>query len=343
MRAFRTLIVVLLATQFVLVAALPAGAQVTDTVPCPAGIVDAGFTDVDPFNIHKHDIDCIAFWDITTQVGIYDPLSPVTREQMALFLTRTVSWVVNTPPGNPRGFADIGGLTAESQTAINQLGELSITTGVSPTVYDPFAAVTREQMALFLARTVRASAVDLPDGSNQGFADVAVLPAASQLAINQMRQLGITAGTTATTFDPAGTVNRQQMASFLARTLSVIWTFGLMGEFQLTCSPPLEQQLPGTVCTGSGSWPAGRTFRILEGFVLELPGDPTVLSTANFILTVDGTPVPLVDKAIVLEGMVFRLWEASFPGGLTGNHTITGQWFSEGVLLATITLTVNFS
>jgi hypothetical protein len=342
MRALRAMIVVLMAAQVVLVAAAPASAQVTDTVPCPAGIPDAGFADIDPSNIHKHDIDCIAFWEITTQVGTYDALGLVTRDQMALFLTRTISWVGIIPPGNPRGFEDVDALPVESQTAINQLAELSITTGISATTYAPYAHVTREQMALFLARTVRAAAADLPDGSDQGFVDLGALSAESQQAINQLRQLGITAGTTATTFDPTGIVNRQQMASFLARTLDVIWTFALLGEFPLSCNPPLGQNLPGTVCTGSGIWPAGRTFRIVEGYVLELPGDPASLTSTSFSLTVDGSPVLLREKHIILEGLHFRVWEASFPGGLTGNHTITGQWFSGGTLETTVTLTVEF-
>ena len=342
MRVLRALIGALIVAPFLLVAPAPASAQVTDTVPCPAGIPDAGFSDIDPANIHKHDIDCIAFWGITTQVGTYDALGLVTREQMALFLTRTIFWAGLVAPGNPRGFDDVGTLSTESQSAINQLAELSITTGVTSTTYAPHSPVTREQMALFLARTVRAAAVDLPDGSDQGFVDVGALPPESQLAINQVRQLGITAGTTATTFDPISNVNRQQMASFLARTLDVIWSLGLLSEFPMTCNPPLEQGAAGTVCTGSGMWPAGRTFRIIEGYALELPGDPALLASTSFSLTLDGIPVPLREKNVILEGIRLRLWEATFPGGLTGSHTITGQWFSGGVLQTTSTVTVEF-
>ena len=342
MRARRALMALLIATQVVFVVAGPAAAQVADTVPCPADTPDGGFTDIDPSNVHKRDIDCIASWGITTQVGTYDGLGLVTREQMALFLTRTLFWVGVVPPGNPKGFGDIAALPVDSQTSINQLAELSITTGVSSTEYAPHGPVTREQMALFLARTVRAAAADLPDGSDQGFIDLGALPVESRQAINQMRQLGITTGTTATTFDPSGIVNRQQMASFLARTLNVIWTFALMGEFPLTCNPPLEHGATGTVCTGSGSWPGERTFRIVEGYVLELPGDPATLTATSFGLTVDGNPVLLREKNITLAGIQFRVWEASFPGGLSGSHSITGQWFSDGTLETTITLTVQF-
>jgi hypothetical protein len=342
MRRFRALLVVLIATQAIWLAAVPASAQAVDSIPCPSGIPSAGFVDVAPTNIHLHDIDCIYLWGITTQVGTYDPEGAVTREQMALFLTRSYEWVGDLPPGNPRGFTDVAALSTESQLAIHQLAELSITTGVSSTLFDPAATVTREQMALFLARTIRAASVDLPDGTDQGFADIRNLGVESQQAINQIRQLGITTGTTATTFDPGGTVNRQQMASFLARMLKVVWTFSLFGEFALTCNPPLELNVVGTVCTGSGTWPGGLTFRVLEGFTLNLPGDPAALSAANFILTVDGVPVPLREKNTTLNGIQLRVWEASFPGGLTGPHTLTGQWFAGSVLDTTVTLTVEF-
>jgi hypothetical protein len=42
------------------------------------------------------------------------------------------------------------------------------------------------------------------------------------VAINQLKQLGITTGTSPTTFNPGGLVRRDQMASFLARTLELV-------------------------------------------------------------------------------------------------------------------------
>jgi S-layer family protein len=342
MRAFRALMVVLIATQVTWLAALPAAAQAVDSVPCPTGIPSAGFVDVASNSIHLHDIDCISLLGITTQVGTYNPEGSVTREQMALFLVRSFEWVANLPPGSPRGFTDVSGLSTESQLAIHQLAELSVTTGVSSTLFDPLATVTREQMALFLARTIRAASVDLPDGTDQGFADIGSLGSESRQAINQMRQLGITTGTTATTFDPGGLVNRQQMASFLARMMKVVWRFSLIGDFALTCNPALELNIVGTSCTGSGTWPGGVTFRVLEGFAVNLPGDPSPLNAANFVLTMDGVSVPLREKNTILNGIQFRVWEASFPGGLTGPHTFTGQWFGGSVLETTVTLTVDF-
>ncbi|MGH8923388.1 MAG: hypothetical protein ACRDWA_01905 [Acidimicrobiia bacterium] len=96
------------------------------------------------------------------------------------------------------------------------------------------------------------------------------------------------------------------------------------------------------MCTGSGSWLAGRTFRVLEGYGLLLPGDPADLAATSFTLTVDGAPVVMREKHVILDGVHLPLWEANFPGGLTGNHTIAGQWHANGVLETTVTLTVAF-
>jgi hypothetical protein len=57
----------------------------------------------------------------------------------------------------------------------------------------------------------------LGDGSSQGFTDIGGFDAATQTAINQLAQLDITQGTSATTFEPNLVVSRWQMALFLTR------------------------------------------------------------------------------------------------------------------------------
>ncbi len=92
--------------------------------------------------------------------------------------------------------------------------------GTSATTFSPNSSVLRWQMALFLTRTVTALGVALPNGAGQGFTDIGSMPAATQTAINQIRQLGISLGTSATSFNPLGVVPRWQMALFLSRLLS---------------------------------------------------------------------------------------------------------------------------
>lgn len=123
----------------------------------------------------------------------------------------------NTPLS---GFTDTAGLPVDVQAAINCMAYLRIARGTSPTTFSPNATVTRWQMALFLTRTLTALGVPLPSGTSQGFTDLGVLDSATQIAINQLAQLGIAQGTSATTFDSNGIVNRWQMALFLTRFLS---------------------------------------------------------------------------------------------------------------------------
>ena len=134
------LVLMLVASGFAL--APPALAAGSDGPACPAGVIpDAGFTDIEPGNPHKAAINCIAWHEITTgkTATTYDPDGSLLRWQMALFLNRTFEAVGHDDevPGNPQGFTDIGALSAETQKAINQLKELSITSGTSPTTFTP--------------------------------------------------------------------------------------------------------------------------------------------------------------------------------------------------------------
>ena len=207
------------------IGAAPASAAVNTSDSCPATVPSAGFTDIGGFDATTQQaINCLAFYDITlgTSATTYSPNMDVTRWQMALFLTRqAVEHDVSLPSGAPQGFADIAGLEASTQIAINQLAQLEITQGTSATTFSPHDPVTRWQMALFLTRLLTAAGVTLPSGAPQGFTDLAGLSNEAQVAINQLAQLDVADGTSATTFSPFMNVNRWQMALFLTRVLAV--------------------------------------------------------------------------------------------------------------------------
>ena len=94
---------------------------------------------------------------------------------------------------------------------ICRLVERGITSGLTETTYGPSNPVTRQQMAAFLAR-----ALDLPTREGSEFDDV---DADSVFApyINALVDAEITSGVSDTEFAPAAELNRQQMATFLAR------------------------------------------------------------------------------------------------------------------------------
>jgi hypothetical protein len=99
---------------------------------------------------------------------------------------------------------------------------MGISAGTSPTTYDPASSVSRWQMALFLTRLYAAAGQALPGAGDFGFTDLGGMTPDTTVAINQLAALGITNGTTPTTYSPANPVLREQMASFLARLIRLL-------------------------------------------------------------------------------------------------------------------------
>jgi len=91
---------------------------------------------------------------ITTGVGqgMFGPGDPVTREQMAVFMTRALNEVPSDGYCGTEGpFTDVPS-SSWSCKYIKRLVELGITAGVGEGLYGPGNPVTRGQMAVFLYR-----------------------------------------------------------------------------------------------------------------------------------------------------------------------------------------------
>ena len=112
-------------------------------------------------------------------------------------------------------FVDVSESSPEAQ-AIACIYALGITTGTTPTTYSPANNVTRAQMASFLARLYKATTGTEAPITDTPFVDVLESSSAYN-DIGRIYGLGITTGTTPTTYSPANNVTRAQMASFLAR------------------------------------------------------------------------------------------------------------------------------
>ena len=116
------------------------------------------------------------------------------------------------------GFEDVS-MGSVARDAIDCMAHYGIMPGTSPTSFDPGLGVTRQQMALILIRAAGPAGIDVPTARDQGFRDIGGLPREVQDSINQLAQLGITRGTTASTYAPDRVVNRRQMAQFFTRFL----------------------------------------------------------------------------------------------------------------------------
>jgi poly-gamma-glutamate synthesis protein (capsule biosynthesis protein) len=113
----------------------------------------------DDGSIHEGDIEAIAAAEITRGCGEADLFCPdraVTRGQMAAFLTRAL----HLPPSDTNPFADDD--TSVFEHDINALAAAGITRGCAPGAYCPDQAVTRGQMASFLARALHLTPI-VPD------------------------------------------------------------------------------------------------------------------------------------------------------------------------------------
>ena len=114
----------------------------------PAATTDH-FAD-DAGSVHEADINRVAQAGITLGCGegVYCPLTPVSRDQMASFLARALA--LPAPAGDH--FWDDAGSVHEAD--INRVAEAGITLGCASGQYCPGSYVTREQMAAFLHRAL---------------------------------------------------------------------------------------------------------------------------------------------------------------------------------------------
>lgn len=181
------------------------------------GFASAGFTDVAPTAFFEQGSAWLKFHNITTgtnQAGTqYSPVATVSRVQMALFMWRMMG--EPEPVQSPCGFTDMVGFTPDQIQATCWLKQAGVTTGTNQagTLYGPAGLVTRGQMAGFLHRL----AGNPPASTTCGFNDEASIPAPFRQGACWLKDNGIT---TNNPYNPAGNVNRGQMAAFLYRLAS---------------------------------------------------------------------------------------------------------------------------
>jgi hypothetical protein len=150
---------------------------------------------------------------------LYNPANAVSRQAMASFLFKLSGETFVAPSVST--FADVDP-SATFFTAIEWMASKGISTGTPQAsgkpLFKPADAVSRQAMALFLARYAHANLTVAPTA--QSFADVPVdAPAAA--AVKWMKDTGISTGTVQPSglplYKPVDPVSRQAMAAFLYR------------------------------------------------------------------------------------------------------------------------------
>ena len=117
-------------------------------------------------------------------------------------------------------------------------------TSASPLTYGPNLNVTRDQMAVFIVRTILGGGPNVDNFSYSATPYFTDVPPTYPFFkwIQKLRDLGVTAGTTSTTYGPLLGVTRDQMAVFIVRA-----RLGASTAF----NPPVAQQFNDVAPTGS--------------------------------------------------------------------------------------------
>ena len=200
---------------------------------CPLSEVPAaGFVDTAD-NLFELEIDCLAWYGITRggpggrPANEYGPSLSVTRAQMATFLVKFVDYVDETLVAgydNNNRFDDVAD-NGTHVASINRLAVAGIVTGGAnggpATDYAPLDAVSRDQMASFIARTLKLIlngniCVENPDYFDDDDASV------HSTCINGLADTAIASGTGGGNFSPEADVTRAQMAAFLMRAMDLL-------------------------------------------------------------------------------------------------------------------------
>lgn len=291
---------------------------------CQADPPNADYDDREDIDdVHVDPVDCL------TELGVvegertgndtsYFPDEDVSRAQMATFVMKGLQAAnVDLPPAEDQGFQDVedGDTHAES---IRRIAEAGIVQGVEDDRYHPDALVSRQQMTTFLVQAVEYAAdqqltaakassdgIEYGDlkGGDMPFEDI---PESSQhrASVAGAYELGIATGVSETRYQPFDQVQRDAMASFVARALDAV-----------TQRTPVADRDTGafarTVYTfGSES---GRCFQVKAGDAWAADCDP-----ARSDETLQLRPVSVGDDFTVMAGLA------------TGNVTRVEIEFGDG-------------
>ncbi len=216
--------------------------RATSTACVGEAVADHGFTDLGSLEAAVPNINCLAYYGITVgrTADTFDPNSNVARRHMALFLYRAAGLMgVDLMGGDMMAdFGDISELGEDMQGAIVALARNGILAGRGDMAFEPFADITRAEMAVALVSLLDhtpgapvhknkaglfilgadADTAKLPDDN---FADAySTQSQPVNNAISAAYELGITSGVgDGTMFSPGGTIPRRDMATFIIRAL----------------------------------------------------------------------------------------------------------------------------
>jgi hypothetical protein len=182
----------------------------------------ARFVDVPPGHLFEPFVGRLTRNGLTAGCapGLFCVDDPVTREQMSVFLLLSKEGICYLPPDcTAPTFNDVPCASVYARW-IEELVLRLVTAGCGANNYCPNDPVTREQMAVFLLRTLYGPNYTPPACTSAPFNDV---PCSNPFApwIITLVRISITAGCGGGNYCPAESVTRGQMSVFLSTTFQL--------------------------------------------------------------------------------------------------------------------------
>jgi hypothetical protein len=201
--------------------------------------------------------------------------------------------------------------------AISCLDERGVVSGRPDGSYGPAEPVRREQMATFVAGTLRALDVELPASPPDAFRDDD--RSVHARAIDQLAALGVVSGKPDGRFAPAETVSRGQMTAFLVRAYEAATGVPLLApddaytdDDGTTHEPSIDRATTAGLAAGTGSGtfdPGGDVRRDqmatfvarLVDRVLRDTGGSAFFTTTTTVSSESAEPAPMGSMARLLQ------------------------------------------
>jgi hypothetical protein len=190
----------------------------------------AAFTDVPAGHWAAHDVAVAAAHQITlgTSATTFAPDQTLTRATFVTMLARALG--LPTPSSTTTAFTDVAPSAWYAGTVAAAV-QAGLVDGTSATTFSPDLPLTREQMAVLLARAATYQGKNNPLSSAAAqsalspFGDAGALDGWAYAATAYAVSAGLVRGEQATTLDPLGTATRAEAAAVLVRYL-----FGAAGN-----------------------------------------------------------------------------------------------------------------
>jgi hypothetical protein len=185
--------------------------------------IGGSFADVPPASAFHRFAETLLHRGVTAGCSAdhYCPALAVTREQMAVFVLVSKEGPAYLPPacGTPSLFTDVPA-TSPFCRWVEELARRGVVNGCGAGLYCPSDAVSREQMAVFLLRTLDGALSPPACAPPNTFPDV---PETSGFCrwIEELSRRGITGGCGGGNYCPTSPVAREQMAVFLTTTFGL--------------------------------------------------------------------------------------------------------------------------